>query len=198
MPQWTDQPTNAKFIVDVWKVGVRIKLDERGIATKEEIELCIREVIEGERGKQMKMNSVRWKELAKEAVDKGGSFDKNIEEFVAKPAILKLIWNSTLEALSLAVPMVAMPQWTDQPTNAKFIVDVWKVGVRIKLDERGIATKEEIELCIREVIEGERGKQMKMNSVRWKELAKEAVDKGGSFDKNIEEFVAKPAILKLM
>nr|XP_023907651.1 UDP-glycosyltransferase 74E2-like [Quercus suber] len=100
-------------------------------------------------------------------------------------------WNSTLEALSLGVPMVAMPQWTDQPTNAKFIVDVWKVGIRIKLDERGIATKEEKELCIREVIEGERGKQVKMNSVRWKELAKEAVDKDGSSNKNIEEFVAK-------
>ena len=25
--------------------------------------------------------------------------------------------------------MVVMPIWTDQPTNAKFIVDVWKVGV---------------------------------------------------------------------
>ncbi|KAL4631949.1 hypothetical protein ACB092_04G016300 [Castanea dentata] len=100
-------------------------------------------------------------------------------------------WNSTLEALSLGVPMVAMPVWTDQPTNAKFIVDAWKVGVRIKLDERGIATKEEIELCIKEVIEGERGKEMKMNSGRWKELAKEAVDEGGSSDKNIEEFVAK-------
>ncbi|MCD9559065.1 hypothetical protein HAX54_016794 [Datura stramonium] len=30
-------------------------------------------------------------------------------------------WNSTLEALSLGVPMVTMPQWSDQPTNAKFI-----------------------------------------------------------------------------
>ncbi|KAI4354090.1 hypothetical protein L6164_002990 [Bauhinia variegata] len=27
-------------------------------------------------------------------------------------------WNSTLEALSLGVPMVAVPQWTDQSTNA--------------------------------------------------------------------------------
>ncbi|XP_044500872.1 mogroside IE synthase-like [Mangifera indica] len=33
-------------------------------------------------------------------------------------------WNSKLEALSLGVPMVAMPQWTDQTTNAKFIEDV--------------------------------------------------------------------------
>ncbi|XP_062150071.1 mogroside IE synthase-like [Alnus glutinosa] len=103
-------------------------------------------------------------------------------------------WNSTLEALSLGVPMVAMPQWTDQPTNAKFIVDVWKVGIRIKVDEKGIVTKEEIEMCIREVIEGESGKEMKRNSMRLKELAIEAVDEGGSSDKNIEEFLAKLAL----
>ena len=99
-------------------------------------------------------------------------------------------WNSTLEALSLGVPMVAMPQWADQTTNAKFIVDVWKVGVRIKVDEKGFASKGEIELCIREVMEGESGKEMKRNSVKWKELAIEALDEGGSSDKNIEEFVA--------
>ena len=100
-------------------------------------------------------------------------------------------WNSTLEALSLGVPMIVMPQWMDQTTNAKYIMDVWKVGVRIKVDEKGIATKEEIELCIREVIGGDRGKEMKRNLTKWMELAKEAVDIDGSSDKNIEEFVAK-------
>jgi pathogen-inducible salicylic acid glucosyltransferase len=39
-------------------------------------------------------------------------------------------WNSTLEALSLGVPMLAMPQWTDQSTNAKYIMDVWKIGLK--------------------------------------------------------------------
>ncbi|KAM3702234.1 hypothetical protein ACJW31_04G010400 [Castanea mollissima] len=72
-------------------------------------------------------------------------------------------WNSTLEALSLGVPMIAMPQWMDQTTNAKYIMDVWKVGVRIKVDEKGIATKEEIELFIREVVGGDSGKEMKRN-----------------------------------
>ncbi|XP_023887463.1 mogroside IE synthase [Quercus suber] len=100
-------------------------------------------------------------------------------------------WNSTLEALSLGVPMIAMPQWMDQTTNAKYIMDMWKVGVRIKVDEKGIVTKEEIELCIREVIGGDRGKEMKRNLMKWMELAKEAVDKDGSSDKNIDEFVAK-------
>ena len=70
--------------MDVWNVGVKIKLDERVIATKEQIELCIREVIEGERVNEMKMNLVRWKELAKEAMGEVGRFDQNIEEFVAK------------------------------------------------------------------------------------------------------------------
>ncbi|CAN6679198.1 unnamed protein product [Malus baccata var. baccata] len=59
-------------------------------------------------------------------------------------------WNSTLEALSSGVPMVAMPQWTDQTTNAKFVEDEWKVGVRVKVDQMGIVTKEEIERCIAE------------------------------------------------
>ena len=40
-------------------------------------------------------------------------------------------WNSMVEALSLGVPMVAMPLWTDQTTNAKLIEDLWKVGVRV-------------------------------------------------------------------
>ncbi|XP_031257479.1 UDP-glycosyltransferase 74E2-like [Pistacia vera] len=100
-------------------------------------------------------------------------------------------WNSTLEALSLGVAMVAMPQWTDQTTNAKFVEDVWRVGVRVRVNEKGIVTREEIEVCMREVMEGERGKEISRNSEKWKELAKEAIDEGGCSDKNIEEFVAK-------
>lgn len=98
-------------------------------------------------------------------------------------------WNSTIEALSLSVPMVCVPQWTDQPTNAKFVVDVWGVGVRAKVDEKGIVRREEIEFCIREVTEGEKSEEIMRNAKKWKELAKEAMDEGGSSDKNIEEFV---------
>ena len=87
--------------------------------------------------------------------------------------------------------MVAMPQFSDQTTNAKFIEDVWRVGVRVKADEKGIVKRQEIEMCIKEIMEGERGNEMKRNAERWKELAKEAVNEGGSSDKNIEEFVAE-------
>ncbi|XP_043693540.1 mogroside IE synthase-like [Telopea speciosissima] len=88
-------------------------------------------------------------------------------------------WNSTIEAVSLGVPMIAMPQLADQTTNAKFVEDVWEVGVRVKLDEKGIARREEIEQCVKEVMEGDRREQIKKNAFRWKVLAKEAVDEGG-------------------
>ncbi|XWS09465.1 hypothetical protein CRYUN_Cryun40dG0086900 [Craigia yunnanensis] len=100
-------------------------------------------------------------------------------------------WNSTLEALSLGVPMVAMPQWVDQTTNAKFVADVWQAGIRTRMNDKGIITKEEIEGCIREIMDGDKTKDMKKNSEKWKKLAIEAVNEGGSSDKNIEEFVAK-------
>uniref|UniRef100_P0DO74 Mogroside I-E synthase n=1 Tax=Siraitia grosvenorii TaxID=190515 RepID=GT742_SIRGR len=98
-------------------------------------------------------------------------------------------WNSTLEALSLGVPMVAIPQWVDQTTNAKFVADVWRVGVRVKKKDERIVTKEELEASIRQVVQGEGRNEFKHNAIKWKKLAKEAVDEGGSSDKNIEEFV---------
>ncbi|MFQ6662488.1 hypothetical protein Gotur_030321 [Gossypium turneri] len=99
-------------------------------------------------------------------------------------------WNSTLEGLSLGVPMVCVPQWSDQPTNAKFLAHVWKVGVRAKQD-RGIVTREELGNCLREVMIGERSGEIKSNALKWKELAKRAVSVGGSSDRNIDEFIAK-------
>ncbi|KAL2920776.1 UDP-glycosyltransferase 74F2 [Bienertia sinuspersici] len=100
-------------------------------------------------------------------------------------------WNSTLEALVLGVPMIGMPQWTDQPTDAKLIEDVWKVGVRVKVNEDGIVKSEEILNCINEVMIGERREELIENANRWKDLIKKAMSSGGSSDKNIDEFVCK-------
>ncbi|CAI9755578.1 unnamed protein product [Fraxinus pennsylvanica] len=99
-------------------------------------------------------------------------------------------WNSTLEALSLGVPMVAMPQWTDQSTNAKFIKDVWKMGIKARIDEKGLVEQAEIVRCIKHIMEGEEGEEIRTNVIKWKEIAREAIDEGGSSDKNIEEFIS--------
>ncbi|KAK9672165.1 hypothetical protein RND81_12G081200 [Saponaria officinalis] len=100
-------------------------------------------------------------------------------------------WNSTVEALALGVPMVGMPQWTDQPTDAKFVEDVWGVGVRVNVDEKGIVKRGEIVKCINEVMVGENRLKFVENAKIWKDLSKKAICEGGSSDENIDLFVSK-------
>ena len=57
-------------------------------------------------------------------------------------------WNSILEALSLGVPMIARPNFSEQATNAKFIEDVWGVGIRVKADEKDVVKREEVEMYV--------------------------------------------------
>lgn len=99
-------------------------------------------------------------------------------------------WNSTLEALSLGIPLVAMPQWADQSTNAKFVEDVWEIGVRAQVDEeKELVRQEEIVRCVRHIMEGKGRERIRMNVMEWQENAMDAVDIGGSSDRNIDEFV---------
>jgi UDP:flavonoid glycosyltransferase YjiC (YdhE family) len=98
-------------------------------------------------------------------------------------------WNSTVEALSAGVPMVAVPQFSDQPTNAKYIEDVWRVGVRARPDGEGVVRKEEVERCVKEVMGGEGTYRMK--AAEWRKKAKAAVSEDGSSDKNIGEFISR-------
>ncbi|MFS7965269.1 putative UDP-glucuronosyl/UDP-glucosyltransferase, UDP-glycosyltransferase family [Helianthus anomalus] len=98
-------------------------------------------------------------------------------------------FNSTLEAISLGVPVVGMPQVSDQTTNAKLLDEIWGVGVRAKADENGIVKSETLVSCIKKIMEGERGVVARKNATKWKELAKVAVDEGGSSENDIDGFV---------
>ncbi|OEL22039.1 UDP-glycosyltransferase 74F2 [Dichanthelium oligosanthes] len=114
-------------------------------------------------------------------------------EVLAHPAVGCFMthcgWNSTMEGMGAGMPMVAMPQWSDQTMNAKYIEDVWQVGVRVRPDEKGVVRREEVERCVREVMEGERSMEYRRNATGWKEKAKRAMREGGSSDNNILEFL---------
>ncbi|KAF5951096.1 hypothetical protein HYC85_013089 [Camellia sinensis] len=99
-------------------------------------------------------------------------------------------WNSMLESLPSGVPVVAVPRWSDQGTNAKMMAEVWGTGVRVKANEEGIVESEEVKRCIEKVMGGEeRGEEMRRIAKKWKELTREAVKEGGSSDLNIKAFV---------
>uniref|UniRef100_A0A0D9W2N3 Deoxynivalenol-UDP-glucosyltransferase n=1 Tax=Leersia perrieri TaxID=77586 RepID=A0A0D9W2N3_9ORYZ len=107
-------------------------------------------------------------------------------------------WNSTMEAIASAVPMVTIPQSADQPTIAKYVETAWGIGVRARLDEKGSIRKEEVEICIKEVMDSKRSAEYRRNATKWMQKAKEAAQGGGSSDKNIGEFVANHTPTSIM
>jgi UDP:flavonoid glycosyltransferase YjiC (YdhE family) len=117
------------------------------------------------------------------------------EEVLAHPSVACFIthcgWNSSVEALTLGVPVVAFPQWGDQVTNAKFLVDVFGVGMRLSRGqaENRLILRDEVEKCLLEATVGPKAVEMKQRALKWKAAAAEALAVGGSSDKNIQSFV---------
>ncbi|XP_057513981.1 UDP-glycosyltransferase 75C1-like [Actinidia eriantha] len=101
-------------------------------------------------------------------------------------------WNSITESLVVGVPVVGCPHWSDQTTNAKLVEEVWGTGVRAVVNEEGVVEREEIRRCLEMVMGGgERGEEMRRNSVKWKGLAVEAVKEGGSSHTNFKQFLER-------
>lgn len=104
------------------------------------------------------------------------------EEVLGHPAIGVFLthsgWNSTLESLCAGVPMICWPFFAEQQTNCRFCCKEWGIGVEIEDVER-----DQIERLVREMMDGEKGKDMKRKAVDWKILAKKAASgpSGSSF-----------------
>ncbi|KAH0649905.1 hypothetical protein KY284_029817 [Solanum tuberosum] len=73
-----DQLCNAKLIQDVWKIGVRVRINDEGIVEKDDLGRCI-DVMKGE---EYRKNAIKWKDLAKEAMKENGSSNMNLQAYV--------------------------------------------------------------------------------------------------------------------
>lgn len=94
-------------------------------------------------------------------------------------------WNSSLEALAAGVPVVTYPGWADQPTNAKFLDDVFGVGVRLPKP----MARDALRRCIEEVMSGSEADAMRARAGKWKAEASAALATGGSSERGIQDFV---------
>ena len=89
-------------------------------------------------------------------------------------------WNSTLEAITAGVPMVAWPLGADQFYNEKLVTQVLKIGVSVR--EYGDTIKSElIEEAIIRVMEGAEAQEMRSKAKKLGKMAREAVEDGGSY-----------------
>ncbi|XP_060175246.1 UDP-glycosyltransferase 76B1-like isoform X2 [Lycium barbarum] len=86
-------------------------------------------------------------------------------------------WNSTLESICEGVPMICMPCFSDQMVNARYVSNVWKVGVQL---ENGLE-RTNIGNAIRTLMaDGKEGNQIKERMLRLKEKANSCLKSGGS------------------
>jgi len=94
-------------------------------------------------------------------------------------------WNSTLESVSGGVPMICWPFFAEQQTNCRFCCNEWGIGLEIE-----DATRDKIEILVKELMEGEKGKEMKEKALQWKKLAHNAASgpHGSSF-MNLENLI---------
>ena len=63
-------------------MGKRVRMEEDGLCRREEIEICINQVMEGEDCKEIRENLNKWRELAKATMEEGGTSNTNINHFV--------------------------------------------------------------------------------------------------------------------
>ncbi|KAJ8439300.1 hypothetical protein Cgig2_006436 [Carnegiea gigantea] len=118
----------------------------------------------------------------------------NQEQVLAHPAIGGFLthcgWNSTLESISNGIPMICSPFFAEQQTNCWFCCRKWGIGMEIDHDSG--AKRHEVERLVRELMEGENGKEMKQKAMEWKRLAREAaLPPNGSSYSNLDHVITK-------
>ncbi|KAJ9683454.1 hypothetical protein PVL29_019156 [Vitis rotundifolia] len=92
-------------------------------------------------------------------------------------------WNSVLESICAAVPILAWPMMAEQHLNARNVVEEMKVGLRVETTDgsvRGFVKKEGLEKMVKELMEGDMGKQVREKVKEVAEAAKTAMKEGGS------------------
>ncbi|KAK2637470.1 hypothetical protein Ddye_032262 [Dipteronia dyeriana] len=96
-------------------------------------------------------------------------------------------WNSTLESICEGVPMICMPCFTDQRVNARYVSDVWRVGLQL---ENGNLERREIEKLIRRLMVEKEGEEIRERILSLKEKASLCLKEGGSSYESINSLVS--------
>lgn len=94
-------------------------------------------------------------------------------------------WNSTMEGVSNGVPFLCWPYFADQFLNRSYITDIWKVGLRVDRDERGIVGQEEIKSKVDRLLGND---EYKARAMKLKDLLVNNIKENGGSYKNLKSF----------
>lgn len=94
-------------------------------------------------------------------------------------------WNSTIESVCGGVPVICYPFFSEQHTNCRYSCVDWGIGMEIDHN----VTRNEVEKSVKELLEGEKGREMKHKAMEWKQKAEDAISPGGSSFVNLDELI---------
>ncbi|EOX98316.1 Uncharacterized protein TCM_007103 [Theobroma cacao] len=103
-------------------------------------------------------------------------------------------WNSTLESVSAGLSMVTSPAFAEQFYNEKLVTQVLKIGVGVRVQKWvevvGDSVKRDaIEEAVRGIMVGESAEEMRSRAKALGEMAKGAVEEGGSSDSDLNALI---------
>ncbi|KEH28644.1 putative trans-zeatin O-beta-D-glucosyltransferase [Medicago truncatula] len=101
-------------------------------------------------------------------------------------------WNSTLESISMGVPIAAWPMHSDQPRNCVFITQVLKIGLVVMdwAKRHELVTASDIENVVRTLMDTMEGDEMRERAMKLKNAIGMSMDEGGVSRMEMDSFIA--------
>lgn len=101
-------------------------------------------------------------------------------------------WNSSMESISMGVPLATWPMHSDQPRNAFLITEVLGIGVAVKDWERRkeLVTAVAVEEAVRTLMGSKEGEEMRRRAARLGDDVKRSVTEGGVSRLEMDSFIS--------
>ncbi|XP_076945234.1 UDP-glycosyltransferase 90A1-like [Bidens hawaiensis] len=115
-----------------------------------------------------------------------------LEREIVKGFMSHCGWNSVLESICAAVPILAWPLAAEQPLNAKFVVEELQIAVRVETWDRsvkGFVKWEGLRKKVKELMEGVEAKEMRKKVKEISDATIKAVEDGGSSWRTLDELI---------
>ncbi|KAH9602753.1 hypothetical protein KSS87_023041 [Heliosperma pusillum] len=96
-------------------------------------------------------------------------------------------WNWILESFVHGVLMIAWPLYAEQKMNAVMLVRGLKLALRPKMNEKGIVEAANFVKVVKDLLEGEEGKQIRFRMTEFRIRARCSIDESGDSTKSLDE-----------